>query len=84
MSTVISKLEHICCQLKNEELLKTYHLDFTDTHFVRIHLKEIEMILEYTYLGLEPLEELELYEIIKTDILEVYSTQVLNDFKRLL
>ncbi|MCB0278214.1 MAG: hypothetical protein KDD94_01840 [Calditrichaeota bacterium] len=84
MSTVISKLEHICCQLKSEQLLKTYHLDFTDTHFVRIHLNELELILEYTYLGLEPLDEIELYEIVKSDITEIYSNHVLSEFKKLI
>lgn len=81
MRHLIEHIHTICLSLKHEGLIENYHLDYTDSHFVKLHLDNEQVVLRYSYIGLEGLNDTNLYKVIRYDVLEQQSDYALAEMK---
>jgi hypothetical protein len=81
MRHLIEHIHTICLNLKHESLIDNYHIDYTDSHFVKIHLDDEQVVLRYSYIGLDDLSDDSLYHVIRYDVLEQQSDYALAELK---
>ncbi len=83
-NNIHTKVSRTLQTLLKQKLIADYELIPTDTHLLKIKLKEIDVELTYTYLGLLDLSERDLFSMFRDDIAKVIEENILSEVKKII